>query len=155
MKKYLFLVYIVFLLFLASKISHVEAVSSATKDDSRITKLHQILTKNNSPLIPHAETIVNTSDKYGIPWTIVASIAGVESGFCKFIPKNSYNCWGWNNGKTKFRDYPDAIEVVSKTLRFSYFDKGLNTPEKIQRIYAPPSPSWGQKIRYFTNILEK
>ena len=155
MKKIIVFIFVYFVLLSSYGLNQANAAFSGGMDDERIIKLQKILTRHNSPLLPHANLIVWTSDKYQIPWTMIVSIAGVESTFCKHIPSNSYNCWGWNNGKTKFKDYPEAIETVSKTLKASYFDRGLNTPERISRVYAPPSSTWGKNVRYFTNLLER
>lgn len=124
------------------------------KKDNRVIKVRDYLTNHNSALIPYAEYIVKTADEHNIPWSLVVAISGVESTFCKHIPSGSSNCWGWNNGATYFKDYKEAIYIVSKTLKNNYFDKGFNTPEKIAPIYAPPSPSWGWKVRFFMNQIE-
>lgn len=120
----------------------------------RVQKLKAFLNRYNSELITHSQYIIDKSDEYQIPWSMVAAISGVESGFCRSIPYNSYNCWGWNNGSARFNDYRHAIEIVSKTIRKSYFDKGLDTPYKMSRVYAPPSPTWGRKVHYFMNLIE-
>ena len=122
--------------------------------NNRSLVLSNFLSRYNSVLFPYADTIIETADKYEIPWSLVVAIAGVESTFCKFIPSNSCNCWGWNNGKIAFQDYNEAIEIVSKTLKTNYLNKGYNTPEKIGRIYAPPTYSWGGKVRYFMEMIE-
>lgn len=122
--------------------------------DSRLLRLKNTLEKYRSPMIDYSEYIIQTSDKYQLPWSLVPAIAGIESSFCRKIPYNSYNCWGWENGATKFTDYKTAIEVVSKSLRNNYFSKGLDTPEKIAPIYAPPSVSWAKKVRYFMYMIE-
>lgn len=127
---------------------------SAEEFDPRIEKLKKFLTKYKSPLLPYAEYIVVRADESEIPWSLVVAIAGVESTFCKVIPPKSYNCWGWRNGKHSFENYQVAIEIVSKTLKSNYFKKGLVTPERIGPTYAPPTPSWGAKVRYFMNQIE-
>jgi hypothetical protein len=142
------------------------AVSSATmakiditippsKPDNRVNKLITFLSKYNSPLSDYAENIIIYSDDYEIPWSLVTAIAGVESGFCKQIPKGSYNCWGWENGASRFKDYRLAIETVTRVLRNNYFNRGMITPEKISRVYAPSSTTWAAKVHYFTYLIEK
>lgn len=122
--------------------------------DNRAMIVQDYLTNHNSALTPYAEYIVKTADEHQIPWSLVVAISGVESTFCKHIPGGSSNCWGWNNGATYFKDYKEAIFIVSKTLKDKYFDRGFDTPEKIAPIYAPPTPSWGGKVRFFMNQLE-
>jgi len=129
-------------------------IEFANDREFRIFHLKSFLMKNNSPLAEHAELLVKTAEEEGLPWSLVAAISGIESSFCKAIPYQSYNCWGWNNGVSRFTDYPDAIKIVSQTLKHNYFDRGLDTPEKISPVYAPPSQTWASKVRYFMNLIE-
>lgn len=122
--------------------------------DTRIIRLKNFLNIYHSPLVLYAELIVSTADKYNIPWSLVTSISGVESGFCHNLPYNSFNCWGWENGATRFRDYSFAIETVSRELKEHYWSRGLDTPEEIGKIYAPPSKTWAGKVRHFMYIIE-
>ncbi|MBI5452197.1 hypothetical protein HY945_01945 [Candidatus Gottesmanbacteria bacterium] len=138
----------------ASLKNKVNKPKKDNRADNRAIKVRDYLTKHNSALTPYAEYIVKTADEHNIPWSLIVAIAGVESTFCKHIPGGSSNCWGWNNGVTYFKDYKEAIYIVSKTLKNNYFDKGFNTPEKIAPIYAPPSSSWGWKVRFFMNQIE-
>lgn len=129
-------------------------VSDVVDDDERIRKTEYLLRRYNSPLIEYSHLMVEVSDNYDLPWTLLTAIAGVESGFCKNINRNSYNCWGWRNGKHTFINFEEAILTVSKTLRYSYFNKGRTAPELIAPIYAPPSRTWAAKVRYFMNLIE-
>lgn len=122
--------------------------------DIRVKKLEYFLERHNSSLSLYKDVIIKAADDYQLPWTLVTAIAGVESGFCRSIPMNSYNCWGWNNGKFFFQDYQDGIQTVSKNLRLKYFDRGLDTPEKMSYIYAPPSKSWATKVRHLMEQIE-
>jgi len=124
------------------------------KTDLRVLKLSQFLNKHNSGLVPYAEYLVKRADFYKLPWHLVAAIAGVESTFCRHIPYNSANCWGWNNGNFRFRSFGYGIETVSKTLANRYFQNGRTTPETIGPVYAPPSSTWAGKVRSFMNKIE-
>ncbi|MDP3733444.1 MAG: hypothetical protein Q8Q91_02770, partial [Candidatus Daviesbacteria bacterium] len=44
--------------------------------------------------------------------------------------------------------------TVSKGLRENYVNKGYTEPYSMNRIYAA-SPTWGRKVTYFMNDLEK
>lgn len=124
------------------------------KTDVRANRIRSFLVKYNSPLVPYSKLIVELADKYEIDWKLVTAISGVESTFCKAIPYNSYNCWGWRNGEHVFESYPDALEKVSKTLGNNYYKKGLDTPETIAPVYAPPSSTWARNVRFFISRLE-
>ena len=123
-------------------------------DDYRIIILRTYLIKHNSPLAEHAEDFVAIADKYNIDWRLVPAISGVESTFGKRIPYNSYNAYGWANGAYKFKSCEDSIEIVSKTLRQKYIDKGAPSISKIARRYAPPSSTWAGKVKFFMEKIE-
>ena len=128
-----------------------------TKDavpDKRAVVLKNFLKKYKSPLEKDAETIVKTADEQGIPWTWIPAISGVESTRCHPIPDNSYNCWGWNKGSSSFKDYNEAVTVISSSLKKNYVDRGADTIDKIAPIYAPPSHTWAYKVNYFITRLE-
>jgi len=124
------------------------------QNDPRIATLEKYLNSHNSPLASYAEEFVTYSDKYGLDWRLVPAISGVESTFGKRIPKNSYNAYGWANGNYKFDSWEDSIEVVSKTLRTKYIDRGAPSINKIARRYAPPSSTWAWKVKFFMTKIE-
>ena len=122
--------------------------------DMRILKLQLYLRKRNSPMELQAAKIVTSADKYGLDWRLVPAIAGVESSFGKRMPKNSYNAYGWANGEYKFNSWEESIEVVSKTLREKYIDKGADDLHKIAKIYAPPSKTWARNVKFFVKQMD-
>lgn len=117
---------------------------SVTSGDVRVVRLYNYLTHRNSPLADYAQDLVRVADKYQLPWTLIPAIAGKESGFCRVIPPNSHNCWGWaiysgQQSGAAWDSYQEAIETVARGLRQNYFDRGLNTPRKIETRYTPQS----------------
>jgi len=124
------------------------------KKDCRIEKLRNFLESYNSPFSNKATYLVKVADKYGIDWKLIPAISGVESTFGKQIPYNSYNAYGWANGAYRFNSWEKSFEKVAKTLKEKYIDRRLDTPEKMGPIYAPPSKTWANKVRYFMNKIE-
>lgn len=122
--------------------------------DYRSYTLRKFLAKYNSPLTPYSIEFIQTADYYGIDYRIVPAISGVESTFGKRIPVNSYNAYGWAGGDYKFKSWPDSIKIVNKTLRENYVNKGATSINKIARIYAPPSTTWGTKVSYFVRKID-
>lgn len=111
---------------------------------------------HNSPLEAHAQDFIDAAKMYNLDWRLVASIAGVESTFGKFIP-GGYNGWGWGVYGTQaiyFESWKDGIYTVSKGLRENYMDKGYVEPYSMNRIYAA-SPTWGSRVTFFMNEIEK
>ena len=122
--------------------------------DYRVYTLRKFLSGFNSPLTPYSPEFVKQADLYGVDYRIVPAISGVESTFGKFIPYNSYNAYGWANGKYAFNSWPESIGVVNKTLKKNYIDKGAVSISSIARIYAPPSTTWGTKVAYFVSKID-
>jgi|Napbiome12C3dose_1001474.scaffolds.fasta_scaffold00001_229 hypothetical protein len=124
--------------------------------DYRAEILSTYLAKYNSPLQYHAQDFIDAADIYKLDWKMLPAIAGVESTFGKFIP-GGYNGWGWGVYGTQaiyFTSWRDAIFTISKGLREGYLDKGLTDPYSMNRVYAA-SPTWGMKVSYFMQDIEK
>lgn len=139
----------------SAAISQLSEQSFPQASDVRLIKLKLYLQKLNSPLAEISDNLIAAADIYNLPWTLVPAISGVESGFCRNIPDFSYNCWGWNNGKSRFGSFFEGVFIVSKTLRSTYFDRGLTTVELIAPVYAPPSKTWASKVRFFMRKIEE
>lgn len=127
---------------------------SEARIDQRVVRLKSFLESYNSPLAPYAFEFVTYADLYDIDWRLVPAISGVESTFGKRIPQGSYNAYGWVNGKYRFQSWEDSIEIVSKTLREKYYNKGATSIQKIAKRYAPPSQSWAWKVKYFMEKID-
>lgn len=131
---------------------------SVTSEDMRIKIVREFFKKYKSALTPYADDVIAAADKYEIDYRLIPAIAMQESNLCKKIIKNSYNCWGFGiYGKkvTRFDNYNQAINTVSKTLAMQYKSKGLETPEQIMTKYTPGSNgSWADGVNHFMNQLD-
>jgi hypothetical protein len=128
------------------------------EEDARITVVKDFFKKYKSDLFPYADNVIYAADKYGIDYRLIPAIAMQESNLCKKAPKGSYNCWGFGiYGKkvTKFENYADAIDTVTKTLANKYKANGLESPEQIMSKYTPGSNgSWADGVNHFMDQLE-
>jgi hypothetical protein len=129
--------------------------------DARVYIIRNYLKKYSSPLEPFAQTLINASDKYALDYRLLVAIAQQESNLCKKIPEGSHNCWGfgiYEDKVTRFDNYPQAIEIVAKTLKTNYVDRGLDSPEEIMAKYTPPSLEkggpWAKSVNLFMTDLE-
>ncbi|MBI2049542.1 hypothetical protein HYT32_01390 [Candidatus Roizmanbacteria bacterium] len=126
--------------------------------DARVEMVKQFFEKYDSPLEPFAQNVVDSADKHDLDFRLIPSIAMQESNLCKKIIVDSYNCWGFGiYGKkvTRFTNYPEAIETVTKTLAKYNQQFGLETPEEIMTKYTPSSNgSWAESVNYFMSHLE-
>lgn len=127
-------------------------------EDMRITIVRDFFKKYKSALVPHADDVIAAADKYEIDYRLIPAIAMQESNLCKKIIKDSYNCWGFGiYGKkvTRFDNYKEAINTVSKTLAIQYKSKGLETPEQIMTKYTPSNNgAWADSVNHFMDQLD-
>lgn len=149
---------VVTLVYPKSVLANTEAAGSAIivmeKPDLRIEKLKRFLSFYESPLVNSVIDFIQIADKYQLDWKLIPAITGVESTFGKAIPFGSFNAYGWANGAYYFNSWEESIETVAKTLRENYINRGADTVEKIAPIYAPPSPTWAWKVKYFMEKIE-
>lgn len=114
--------------------------------------LTAVFEKYNSPLVKHVDAFIKTCLEYSLDCYLLPSIAGIESGFAKHIPNNSYNPFGW--GGKYFTSFDEAIDTVGKGLRQKYINRGADTIYEIGPIYCE-SNTWSTKVTYFRNVFEK
>ncbi|MCX7881330.1 MAG: hypothetical protein N2482_02335 [Patescibacteria group bacterium] len=136
----------------------INAQAEIKKSDGRVVNLKNFFRKYNSPLYDYAEKIVAVSDKYHFDYRLLPAIAMQESNLCRYIPPDSYNCWGWGiygDQITKFSSYDEAIETVAYGIKKNYLDKGLITTSAIMQKYTPSSNgSWAHGVNTFLRALE-
>lgn len=112
----------------------------------------------NTPLEPYAQFMVEASDEHNLDYRLLPAIAMKETGGGISAREASFNAWGFENGRTNFDSWENAVTVVAKTLKRQYIDKGLTTPEQIMAVYAPPQlltgGQWAKDINFFFSKLE-
>lgn len=140
------------------EMSTAEILTEFKTNDIRVANLKFFFRKYESVLYDKSEFIVKMADQYKLDYRLIPAIAMQESGLCKHIYENSYNCWGWGiygDKVTRFSSYEEAIETISRGLKLYYVDKGLTTPEAIMRKYTPPSTgSWAFGVNFFLKMIE-
>ncbi|OGM08975.1 hypothetical protein A2W13_00325 [Candidatus Woesebacteria bacterium RBG_16_36_11] len=163
MKKIIFILCFICFLFKAEEVSADSLVAESSayfrstienEEDYREIKLQLYLQKMNSPLSAYSYFFIKEADENNLDWRLVPAIAGVESTFAKNMPKNSYNAYGWANGNYKFKSWENSIDIVSNTLRDKYLNKGALSIRQIARIYAPPSKTWANNVKFFINKID-
>jgi len=145
--------------------SGVPAVLSANviAGDARTLILENFFEKNQSPMTPYTDLIVEQSDKYGFPFQLLPAIAMCESNLGKRVPlKAGFNPFGIAvytgtlKGKN-FDSWEHAITWVSQYIYDKYYSQGITELTDIQRIWAPPAEangnSWANCVSYFENQI--
>lgn len=145
---------------LALAILAVSFFSSASKavgfeHDHRPLAMRTILEQYNSPMVGYELELIGLADQYGLDWTLLAAIAGTESGFGKRMPHQCLNPYGWGiygNNKICFKSFPEAAEAVARGLATRYNTSSL---ESIGRTYNKVSTaSWIGHTRFFMNKIK-
>ena len=120
-------------------------------------KINKVL---NSNLDGYGEEIIEKSIEYDVDPVVATSIILVETGCkwnCSYLAKTCNNVGGMK-GKgcgsyQKFDSIELGIEAFIKNLSLNYYQKGLNTPEKINKKYAE-NPNWYQDVYYYVREIK-
>lgn len=133
--------------------------TAIVSSDAREVLVQQFFQEYHSPLEPFASDVVKAADQYNLDFRLVPAIAMQESGLCKVIPDNSYNCWGfgiYTGHVTRFSSYQEGIDTVTRTLATKYKSLGLTSPQEIMKLYTPSSPNgaWANGVDTFMSQLE-
>ncbi|HSX58544.1 MAG TPA: hypothetical protein VLE47_04750 [Candidatus Saccharimonadales bacterium] len=127
-------------------------VSVVAQKDNRVERLEKYFRANASPFSGKAQNFIDVADKYDLDWTLLPSIANLESQLGKAVPAYSYNPYGWNNGSYHFASWEQANEIVANGLRTRYAPTGVITPWRIGRSYAA-SPTWAIRVAGYQQII--
>lgn len=118
--------------------------------DSRTALVDNFLKKYGSPMKGLGQNFIDAADKYKLPFALLPAIGSCEGNLGKVVPEDSHNTWGYGvyGGKIKkFDSWEEAIDRVAKGLRDDYFNRGLDTTDKIMKKYTPNSPgSWADCV---------
>jgi hypothetical protein len=126
--------------------------------DSQTEIVRQFLARHGSPLEDYSPDIIAAAKRYDLDFRLLPAIAMQESNACKRVIADSNNCWGWGiyGGKvTRFSNYPEAIETISKTLSTKYRDRGLITPQELGQLYNPSNTNnWAENVQSFMDDMK-
>jgi len=116
-----------------------------TEKDNRAEKLENYLISKGSPMAADAQSLVKIADKYGLDWKFLPAIAGVESTYGQAVPGNSYNPYGWNNGKANFATWAVASDYVAGQIVTRWGAGDQISAWKIGPSYAA-CPTWAVRV---------
>lgn len=138
---------------------HAQETASASAtpviivEDKRIALLEDFLAKKDSPLASYSKYFIETADKYGLDWTLMPAISGIESNFGKRMPEGSNNPFGLGGGKLmSFPALYDSIEYEGKLLSQHY---KLAANHAIGSIYCPTTECNQNWAFIVTNFSEE
>lgn len=123
-------------------------------EDRRVAILKTYLSQKQSPLASSAADFVETADTYGLDWTLMPAIAGMESNFGKAMPKGSNNPFGLGGRQFMvFSSLHDVIHYEGTLLSQSY---KLAANRAIGAIYCPKvecNPNWADIVTSYSNAI--
>lgn len=127
--------------------------------DVRHMVLKKFFSEYKSPLESYVDEIIYESDLYGLDYALIPAIAMQESGGCKVIPINSYNCWGfgiYGNKKVIFSSFDEAVGKVAKTIKEAYIKRGLTNATLLEDRWTPSSRGqWSYSVNYFIGKIRE
>lgn len=114
----------------------------------------------NSNLDGYGKTIASKALENGVDPLIASSIILVETGCkwnCSYLTRVCNNIGGMKGrgcgSYAKFNSLEDGLDAFISNLSKNYFQKGLDTPEKINTKYAE-NPNWHNDVNYYINLIK-
>lgn len=115
----------------------LDKVKRGTKEKKKV--------KNNTI----QEKIKISCEFYEVDYDIALAIARLETGHFKsyaYLVGNNPGGLSKNEKPMKFASKDEGVDRFIKNLKIGYFDKGLDTPEKIGKKYCPVNPNWANLV---------
>jgi hypothetical protein len=107
---------------------------SEYRNDPRRVSLEKFFGDRGCPAHDLAEEFLVASDRHGLDWRLLPSIAFVESTGGKAYRNN--NIMGWGSSRQRFSSVRAGIHHVAERLKNSSYYKNKG-PEKLLRTYNP------------------
>ncbi len=130
---------------LVNRVSYKNIVTENTKEKKAVAR---VLAKYQSPMAQSLDSFFQVCDSNELDCYLLPSIAGLESGFGKYVLAGSYNPFGWGGGYIRFGSWNEAISTVGTGLRQNYIGSGAQNIEQIGSKYAE-SPTWAVRVRRY------
>ena len=133
-------------------------------DGLTLTELTEKLNRSlHSTLSNTGSSFANYAIEMGIDPYLAVAIVLHETGCnssCSKQVRQCYNVGGMKGGPScngtsykRFNSLDEGIYVFMSNLKKNYYDKGLNTPEKMNKKYAA-STSWATKVHHYINKIK-
>ena len=96
------------------------------------------------------------AQEYNIDWRLVYAIGYHESGnYSSHLARAQFNFFGRKANSSAYASWSDPEEAIRNQFEYlqtRYFDRGLNTPAKINPVYAE-DPTWHYRVEAVMNTL--
>ncbi len=169
-RKVLVILYILYLIFQVGSVSAAEHVAGdsaeigilvgvpqmnrisykniVTQNSKKKRAVERVLERYQSPMKQSLDSFFRVCDSNELDCYLLPSIAGLESGFGRYVLAGSFNPFGWGGGYIRFSSWNEAISTVGTGLRQNYIGRGAQNIEQIGSKYAE-SPTWAARVRRY------
>lgn len=111
-----------------------------------------------SDLTGYGRYIAETSLEKNVDPIVATSILLHETGCtwkCSYLARVNYNVGGMrgHNGYMKFSSMEEGIRAFIGNLQKNYYEKGLTTPELMNKKYAE-NPNWHKNVNYYVKLIK-
>ncbi|KKU81475.1 MAG: hypothetical protein UY07_C0017G0013 [Parcubacteria group bacterium GW2011_GWA1_47_8] len=135
-----------------------DAPTVITLNEEHAAKIDAYMNKRGMPLTGYGAKMVAESEKNGIDWRLLPSIAIKESTGGKFAC--GHNPFGWGSCKIEFETWSDAIETVARNLggnnpNTARYYKDKTTVEKLHHYNNSVVPTYTGEILEFMKLIEE
>jgi len=136
-----------------------EMISELVYEGLTLEELSDKLNHNlNSNLAGYGEVIATLSLERNVDPVVATSIILVETGCkwkCSSLVRNSNNVGGMRgrNGYMKFDTLDEGLKAFVGNLAKNYYEKGLTTPELMNKKYAE-NPNWHKDVNYYVKLIK-
>lgn len=133
-------------------------VKMAVYEELTLDDLALKLDKNlKSDIAGYGKFIAEVSLEKSVDPIVATAILLHETGCmwkCSYLARNNYNVGGMRgrNGYMKFDSMEEGIRAFIGNLQKNYYERGLTTPELINRKYAE-NPNWYKNINYYVKLI--
>jgi hypothetical protein len=110
-------------------------IETISRKDPRWILIKQFFLERDAPAHRFAEDFLIASDRNGLDWRLLPSIALIESTGGKAARYN--NIFGWANCTVHFKTVSEGIYRVASRLRHADSYKNRTTVDQILWIYNP------------------
>ena len=130
--------------------------------DRKAQKIDAYFAKNNFPLAGQGKKLAAAAEKNDLPWTLVASMAVIESTAGRHAcPNDKNNVFGWGSCHgEKFDSIDDAIDTIAESISGNrdatarYYD-GKKLKDILETYNGRANPLYVQKIMWTMDQIEQ
>ena len=128
-------------------------------EDLTLAELAEKLDKNlKSDVSGYGRYIAEVALERNVDPIVATSILLHETGCmwkCSYLARNNYNVGGMRgrNGYMKFDSMEEGIRAFVGNLQKNYYEKGLTTPELMNKKYAE-NPNWHKNVNHYVKLIK-